>query len=264
MPPACGGPSTVPPAPPTSCLQEFISGGPNEGDLAMVYEASALARQEEASRQRPGGYRLLFPDPTFETVLAAAVLRGQAAGRAEDGERFVAFLRHTGGPGGAGPPWLPRPPAVGGQPGGAGGEAPAGPRASRAGGAAAPLAAGRLSGGPQRCLCRPAPGAGAVPHGRGKTTARSAVLIQAPDPLPPRLVLACDALFLSDLHLGSNQCEAGHLAAFLGCIRPKRLFLVGDIIDLQAIRFNASIDAACLTGLIDDLLEHGGGGLAVR
>ncbi|MDM7952959.1 MAG: substrate-binding domain-containing protein [Cyanobium sp. CZS 25K] len=73
-------------------LQEFISGGPNEGDLAMVYEASALTRQQEANRQRPGGYVLLFPDPTIETVLAAAVLRGEAAGRSEDGERFVAFL----------------------------------------------------------------------------------------------------------------------------------------------------------------------------
>ncbi|MEA5390800.1 substrate-binding domain-containing protein [Cyanobium gracile UHCC 0139] len=73
-------------------LQEFISGGPNEGDLALVYEASALARLGEAGRQRPGGYVLLFPDPTIETVLAAAVLRGEAAGRAEDGERLVAFL----------------------------------------------------------------------------------------------------------------------------------------------------------------------------
>jgi UDP-2,3-diacylglucosamine pyrophosphatase LpxH len=71
-------------------------------------------------------------------------------------------------------------------------------------------------------------------------------------------VLACDALFLSDLHLGSNQCEAGHLAAFLGCIRPRHLYLVGDIIDLQAIRFNAGIDAASLTGLIDRVLGPDG------
>ena len=78
-------------------LQEFISGGPNEGDLAMVYEASALNRQGEARRQRPGGYVLLFPDPTFETTLAAAVLRGQAVGRADDGEHFVAFLRSAAG-----------------------------------------------------------------------------------------------------------------------------------------------------------------------
>ena len=80
-------------------LQEFISGGPNEGDLALVYEASALARQGEAGRQRPGGYVLLFPDPTIETVLAAAVLRGEAAGRAEDGERFVAHLLSPEGQG---------------------------------------------------------------------------------------------------------------------------------------------------------------------
>jgi ABC-type molybdate transport system substrate-binding protein len=80
-------------------LQEFISGGPNEGDLALVYEASALARQAEAGRRRPGGYVLLFPDPTIETVLAAAVLRGQADGRAEDGERFVAFLLSAEGQG---------------------------------------------------------------------------------------------------------------------------------------------------------------------
>jgi ABC-type Fe3+ transport system substrate-binding protein len=80
-------------------LQEFISGGPNEGDLALVYEASAVARQREAERQRPGGYVLLFPDPTIETVVAAAVLRGEAAGRAEDGERFVAFLLSAEGQG---------------------------------------------------------------------------------------------------------------------------------------------------------------------
>jgi UDP-2,3-diacylglucosamine pyrophosphatase LpxH len=73
------------------------------------------------------------------------------------------------------------------------------------------------------------------------------------------VVLSCDALFLSDLHLGSNQCEARHLAAFLGDIRPKQLFLVGDIIDLQAIRFNAGIDSAGLTGLIDRALHEGEG-----
>ncbi len=125
-------------------LQEFISGGPNEGDLAMVYEASALARQGEASRQRPGGYVLLFPDPTFETILAAAVLRGQAAGRADDGERFVAFLRSTEGPRRC---WAARAsaqPMVGGQPSGPRGAAPAPAPAPAAGGAAAPLATGGL------------------------------------------------------------------------------------------------------------------------
>jgi ABC-type Fe3+ transport system substrate-binding protein len=63
----------------------------------MVYEASALARQEQARRQRPGGYVLLFPDPTVETVLAAGLLAGEANGRQEDGERFVTFLRSPRG-----------------------------------------------------------------------------------------------------------------------------------------------------------------------
>ena len=73
-------------------LKEFISGGRNDGDVAMVYEAAALMRSSEAARRWPGGYRLLMPDPTIETVLAAAVLRGEAQGGAADGERFVAFL----------------------------------------------------------------------------------------------------------------------------------------------------------------------------
>jgi hypothetical protein len=73
-------------------LREFISAGPNDGDVALVYEASALARRGEAQRQQPGGYRLLVPDPTYETQLAAAVLRGASEGSQADGARFVLFL----------------------------------------------------------------------------------------------------------------------------------------------------------------------------
>ena len=73
-------------------LREFISGGPNEGDVAMVYEASALARSRQAEQKRPGGYSLLVPDPTYETVLAAAIRRGRCEGSEADGRRFVGFL----------------------------------------------------------------------------------------------------------------------------------------------------------------------------
>ena len=73
-------------------LREFISGGRNDGDIAMVYEAAALMRSAEAQQRWPGGYRLMVPDPTIEMVLAAAVLRGEATGRQADGERFVGFL----------------------------------------------------------------------------------------------------------------------------------------------------------------------------
>jgi hypothetical protein len=73
-------------------LREFISAGPNDGDVAMVYEASALARQQAAQKKQPGGYLLFVPDPTFETVLAAAVLGGEGVGSEADGQRFVTFL----------------------------------------------------------------------------------------------------------------------------------------------------------------------------
>jgi hypothetical protein len=73
-------------------LREFISGGPNEGDLAFVYEAGAVERAPEAAQRWPGGYKVLVPDPTMEVVSAAAVLRGPATGGQADGERLVAFL----------------------------------------------------------------------------------------------------------------------------------------------------------------------------
>ncbi|MFN6131480.1 MAG: substrate-binding domain-containing protein [Synechococcaceae cyanobacterium] len=78
-------------------LREFISGGPNEGDLAFVYEAGARQRAAEAAQRWPGGYRLLLPDPSIEVVPAAAVLKGAASGRPEDGERLVAFLTGPSG-----------------------------------------------------------------------------------------------------------------------------------------------------------------------
>lgn len=40
------------------------------------------------------------------------------------------------------------------------------------------------------------------------------------------------SLFLSDLHLGSAHCHAGALADFLEQTRCRKLYLVGDIIDL--------------------------------
>jgi UDP-2,3-diacylglucosamine pyrophosphatase LpxH len=67
-------------------------------------------------------------------------------------------------------------------------------------------------------------------------------------------LLHCAALFLSDLHLGSNQCEARHLSAFLAAVQPQELFLVGDIIDLEAIRFNTNVDESYLTNLIDEVM----------
>jgi len=40
------------------------------------------------------------------------------------------------------------------------------------------------------------------------------------------------AVFLSDVHLGSRHCHAEELAEFLSTLRCRRLYLVGDIVDL--------------------------------
>ena len=40
-----------------------------------------------------------------------------------------------------------------------------------------------------------------------------------------------DALFISDVHLGSKGCDAESLLKILKKYKPKQLFLVGDIID---------------------------------
>jgi UDP-2,3-diacylglucosamine pyrophosphatase LpxH len=40
------------------------------------------------------------------------------------------------------------------------------------------------------------------------------------------------AVFISDVHLGSRHCHAAELAEFLSTLRCKRLYLVGDIVDL--------------------------------
>ena len=44
------------------------------------------------------------------------------------------------------------------------------------------------------------------------------------------------AIFLSDVHLGTKQCQAEVLLSFLNGIKCDYLFLVGDIIDGWALR----------------------------
>jgi UDP-2,3-diacylglucosamine pyrophosphatase LpxH len=44
---------------------------------------------------------------------------------------------------------------------------------------------------------------------------------------PPRR-----AVFMSDLHLGSPHCHAHECADFIAALRCRKLYLVGDIVDL--------------------------------
>ena len=47
---------------------------------------------------------------------------------------------------------------------------------------------------------------------------------------------AMKAIFLSDVHLGTKQCQAKALLEFLTNVKCDYLFLVGDIIDGWALR----------------------------
>ncbi|RMF17081.1 MAG: UDP-2,3-diacylglucosamine diphosphatase [Gammaproteobacteria bacterium] len=46
----------------------------------------------------------------------------------------------------------------------------------------------------------------------------------------------CRTLFISDVHLGTSACQADHLLDLLEQVRPETLYLVGDIVDLEAMR----------------------------
>ena len=43
------------------------------------------------------------------------------------------------------------------------------------------------------------------------------------------------SLFISDVHLGTRACQAGELVRFLAGIRAERIYLVGDIVDFEAL-----------------------------
>jgi len=44
------------------------------------------------------------------------------------------------------------------------------------------------------------------------------------------------SVFISDVHLGSRDCRAAELLAFLDGVDVENLFLVGDIVDLWSLR----------------------------
>lgn len=48
--------------------------------------------------------------------------------------------------------------------------------------------------------------------------------------------LSCRSLFISDVHLGSIDCKAEKLLALLERVECERLYLVGDIVDMLAMR----------------------------
>jgi len=47
--------------------------------------------------------------------------------------------------------------------------------------------------------------------------------------------LSCRSAFISDVHLGTPDCKAAYLLDFLKNLDCERLYLVGDIVDLEAL-----------------------------
>lgn len=74
-------------------LQEFIARGPNDADVATVYESIALHRWEQSSLSQAEPYQILYLDPTIETVFTAAVVRRNVdRAEAKVAQQFVDFL----------------------------------------------------------------------------------------------------------------------------------------------------------------------------
>ena len=83
----------LPPRSTDILLQEFITRGPNDADVATVYESIALHRWAEASTIRGKPYQIYYLDPTIETVSTAAIVRRNVSAREADAARtFIDFL----------------------------------------------------------------------------------------------------------------------------------------------------------------------------
>lgn len=49
-------------------------------------------------------------------------------------------------------------------------------------------------------------------------------------------MLICRAIFLSDIHLGSKDCQSAYLLSFLQQSQAQQIYLLGDIVDLWAMQ----------------------------
>lgn len=74
-------------------LQEFIARGPNDADIATVYESIALHRWDQSSATQGQPYQILYLNPTIETVSTAAIVRRDiSGGEAKAARKFIDFL----------------------------------------------------------------------------------------------------------------------------------------------------------------------------
>ena len=74
-------------------LQEFITRGPNEADVATVYESIALHRWEDSMVTQGIPYQIYYPNPTIETESTAAIVTRDISNQtARAAATFIDFL----------------------------------------------------------------------------------------------------------------------------------------------------------------------------
>ncbi len=82
-----------PPRSTDTLLQEFIAKGPNDADVATVYESIAIYRFAQAATSQGKPYQIYYLDPTVETTSTAAIVhRDVDSTTAEAARKFVSFL----------------------------------------------------------------------------------------------------------------------------------------------------------------------------
>lgn len=83
----------LPPRSTDILLQEFITRGPNDADVAMVYESIALWRWQQARQTQGQPYQIYYLNPTIETISTAAIATRDVSNReAQAGQDFIDFL----------------------------------------------------------------------------------------------------------------------------------------------------------------------------
>jgi len=72
-------------------------------------------------------------------------------------------------------------------------------------------------------------------------------------------MLNCRTIFLSDVHLGCKDCQADYLLHFLQHSQAKTIYLLGDIVDLWAMRKQVHWDLSqnAIIRCLLDKAEHG-------
>lgn len=83
----------LPPRSTDILLQEFITRGPNDADVATVYESIALERWQQSHINQSEPYQIYYLDPTIETVATAAIVRRNVnTSTAKAARQFIDFL----------------------------------------------------------------------------------------------------------------------------------------------------------------------------